>query len=104
MPKNPLTIWTNYQFPPAAERMFLDGVSAHRLMQSGNMSASNLVAGAADPAMAEADVAFGQPDPAALLACPRLKWVHLTSAGYDRYDRARPPRRHEITRRASHQQ
>jgi phosphoglycerate dehydrogenase-like enzyme len=36
--------------------------------------------------MAEADVAFGQPDPQSVMDCERLKWVHLTSAGYARYD------------------
>lgn len=32
-------------------------------------------------------IAFGQPDPAACLAAPRLRWVHLTTAGYTRFDR-----------------
>lgn len=34
----------------------------------------------------EVDVAFGQPDAAQVLASPRLKWMHITSAGYTRYD------------------
>ena len=51
------------------------------------MQASNLVAGAADPTMGHADIVFGQPDPVAVIASPRVKWIHLTSAGYDRYDR-----------------
>ena len=88
MSQKPLAIWTNYQFPPAVEALFRSGIGAHRLIQSSQMQASNLIASAADPAMAEADIAFGQPDPAALIACPNIKWVHLTSAGYDRYDRA----------------
>src|SRR5205823_1544574 len=49
---------------------------------------SNLAASAYDPAIEEADVAFGQPDPTAIMNAPRLRWAHLTSAGYDRYDRA----------------
>ena len=88
MPQKQFTIWTNYQFPPAADALFRSALSTHRLIQSSQMQSSNLVAGAADPAMVEADIAFGQPDPAALIACPNLKWVHLSSAGYDRYDRA----------------
>ncbi|HWL53078.1 MAG TPA: D-2-hydroxyacid dehydrogenase [Chthoniobacteraceae bacterium] len=32
------------------------------------------------------DIAFGQPDVARVLAAKRLQWVHLTSAGYARYD------------------
>jgi phosphoglycerate dehydrogenase-like enzyme len=56
-------------------------------MKSPAMQASNLVAGKSDPTLAQADIALGQPDPAAVIAAPRVKWVHLTSAGYDRYDR-----------------
>ncbi len=87
MPPKPLTIWTNYHFPPAAEKLFLSGIGPHQVVRSSNMQASNLHAGAADPAMAHADILLGQPDPAAVIACPNVKWVHLTSAGYDRYDR-----------------
>jgi phosphoglycerate dehydrogenase-like enzyme len=87
MPTQPLTIWTNYHFPPAAEKLFLEGTGPHRVVRAATMQASNLRAGAADPAMAHADIVLGQPDPAAIIACPNVKWVHLTSAGYDRYDR-----------------
>ena len=80
-------IWTNYKFPPAAEILFNDAVAHYKLITSAKMQASNLVAGASDPSISEADIAFGQPDPAAIIASTKLKWVHLTSAGYDRYDR-----------------
>lgn len=40
-----------------------------------------------DPTLAEADIAFGQPNPEQLLELPRLKWVHVSSAGYTPYDR-----------------
>lgn len=45
-----------------------------------------LAKGAPDPAMQEADVAFGQPDPEMLVTCPQLRWVQISSAGYTRYD------------------
>ena len=80
-------LWTNYKFPPAAEQLFNEAVAEYRVITSTKMQASNLVAGASDPSIAEADIAFGQPDPAAILSSSKLKWVHLTSAGYDRYDR-----------------
>jgi phosphoglycerate dehydrogenase-like enzyme len=83
-----LTIWTNYRFPADADAQFVRGIEGHRLIRSAVMQASNLVSGPADGALAEADVALGQPDPAALIAAPRVRWVHLTSAGYDRYDTA----------------
>lgn len=38
------------------------------------------------PDCSTADVAFGQPDPQQIIAADRLKWVHITSAGYTRYD------------------
>jgi phosphoglycerate dehydrogenase-like enzyme len=81
-----LTIWTNAQFGEAARAQLVEGVAPHRLHFSANLSASNLAKAAPDPALREADVAFGQPDPAFALECPRLRWVHLTTAGYARYD------------------
>lgn len=32
------------------------------------------------------EVLFGQPDPGKALALPDLRWIHITSAGYTRYD------------------
>jgi len=34
----------------------------------------------------EADVGFGQPDPEDFIASSRLRWVHISTAGYSRYD------------------
>jgi phosphoglycerate dehydrogenase-like enzyme len=34
----------------------------------------------------DAEVVFGQPDLDALEQCSRLRWVHLESAGYERFD------------------
>ncbi len=46
------------------------------------------MAGGADPGLAGADVAFGQPDAAGAMQSARLRWIQLTSAGYTRYDAA----------------
>ena len=75
-------------YPAAATELLKKGVTPHQLIFARSLQASNLDAGAADPQLADADVAFGQPNPDALLNLPKLKWVHLTSAGYERYDRA----------------
>src|SRR6185503_1215083 len=75
-------------YPAAATELLKKGVLPHELIFARSLQASNLDAGAPDPQLAEADVAFGQPNPDALLDLPNLKWVHLTSAGYERYDRA----------------
>jgi phosphoglycerate dehydrogenase-like enzyme len=83
----PLTIWSNYTFPPAADSIIRKGIAPHRLLMAANMGASNLSSTPADDSIYQADIILGQPDPDALLKADRVKWVHLTSAGYDRYDR-----------------
>jgi phosphoglycerate dehydrogenase-like enzyme len=82
----PLTIWCNAKFTDNATRQLAAGLAAHRLVQAVQASASVLDGGAPDPALAEADIVLGQPDPAACLASARLRWVEVTSAGYTRYD------------------
>lgn len=81
-----LTIYCNAHFSGEALELLRAGVGADRLIFAAQAGASNLVAAGVDPAMAEADVVFGQPDPGSALGSERLKWVHLTSAGYTRYD------------------
>jgi phosphoglycerate dehydrogenase-like enzyme len=83
-----LVIWCNAKVPESAQARLVDATRAHRLV----IPATGIVApsghGVIDPTLADADVAFGQPDPAQLLATPRLRWVHLSSAGWNPYDRA----------------
>ena len=84
----PLTIFVNQKFPDdAANTLLAESLAGHRVVFSKSITTSNLSASGADPAINEADIAFGQPDPAAITKAPKLKWAHLTSAGYDRYDR-----------------
>lgn len=85
-----LTIWTNHVFRPEALAAFEQGLrtAGHRLVVSPTATASVLAAGATDPTLAEADVAFGQPEVAQAMASPRLKFIELSTAGYTRYDRA----------------
>jgi len=82
-----LTIWCNADLTDAAQNALVQSVQPHRLLLS-KATANNLTGGTADSLMAQADIAFGQPDPEQVIALPRLRWVHLTSAGYTRYDRA----------------
>jgi phosphoglycerate dehydrogenase-like enzyme len=81
-----LTIWCNAKFNADITRRLTEGTRAHRLVFSKLASANVLTAGAADPVLATADVAFGQPDAAECLRWPKLRWVEVTSAGYTRYD------------------
>ena len=81
-----LTIWCNADFPEAAMAELRRGIGRYRLVQPEVRHASNLTAAGPDPRLAEADIAFGQPDPKQVIEIVRLKWVHLTTAGYTRYD------------------
>jgi phosphoglycerate dehydrogenase-like enzyme len=80
------TIWTNAYLPEPALTRLQEGTCEHRLLIEPD-AAPNLGVGAQTPLLAEAEIAFGQPDPEQLLALPNVRWVHITSAGYTRYDR-----------------
>ncbi|MDO8539866.1 MAG: D-2-hydroxyacid dehydrogenase [Opitutaceae bacterium] len=82
----PLTIWCNAKFSESDTQLLVEGTRAHQLVFSAEASSSVLVAGRPDPLLPSADVAFGQPDAKQCLACERLRWVEVTTAGYTRYD------------------
>ncbi len=82
----PLTIWCNPLISEAARQLLITGARPHRLIFPP-ITTYNLHAGPPDPALLEADVVFGQPDPATVMTSQTVRWIHLTSAGYARYDR-----------------
>jgi phosphoglycerate dehydrogenase-like enzyme len=67
--------------------LLVDGVKPHRLIVGSQPSASVLASGQPDPALAEADIAFGQPHVEQCIESSRLRWIEVTSAGFTRYDR-----------------
>ncbi len=75
MPR-PLNIFCNFSHDAPAVELLRRETSAHNLILASD--------GPPDPS--PIDVAFGQPDLQAVLAAPSLSWVHLSSAGYTRYD------------------
>ena len=81
-----LTIWCNAKFNEAVTRQLTEGTRAHRLIFSSQASANVLTAGVADPELAKADIALGQPNAADCLKAEKLRWVEVTTAGYTRYD------------------
>jgi len=81
-----LTIFCDMTFPEEALRALSEGVAGHSLVFGSARTSSNLASGAPDPALSTADVAFGQPAVDGLLGSSSLRWAHLTSAGYTRYD------------------
>ena len=82
-----LTIWTNALLNERAAGALREACRAHRLILA-SPPPDVLAKGPPDGALREAQVAFGQPDPDVLTAYPELRWVHLSSAGYARYDTA----------------
>lgn len=82
----PLTIFYDTDLPEAAERLLREGIGSHRLVHPETRQRSNLAERAAAPELLAADIAFGQPPASAIIAAPKLRWVHLTTAGYTRYD------------------
>lgn len=81
-----LRIWCNATFNTAAMERLSAGTRSHRLILSDVSTDSVLSAGAQDPALGEADIAFGQPDAEQVMRAPKLKWTAVTTAGYTRYD------------------
>jgi phosphoglycerate dehydrogenase-like enzyme len=77
-----LSLWTNAWFPDDVARLLREGTSNYHLINARDMST-----GEANDALREADIAWGQPDADTLLAAPRLRWIHITSAGYTAYER-----------------
>jgi len=87
MPRDALRIWVNQSLPDDARRALEEGAGAHELLFTDKSIALNIDHGAPDPAARDSDVAFGQPNVDDVIASPRLNWVHLSTAGYARYDR-----------------
>jgi phosphoglycerate dehydrogenase-like enzyme len=83
-----LTVWSNHELRPAAARLFEENMArlGCRLVQSTKSSRSVLKPGEADPLLAGADVAYGQPAPADVVLTPRLRWISISTAGITRYD------------------
>jgi phosphoglycerate dehydrogenase-like enzyme len=77
MTNSALKIWSNVRYDDAAMQLLRAQTAPHQLIVTEIKDAS---------ALAEADIAFGQPDVEAVKQSARLRWVHLDSAGYDRFD------------------
>ena len=81
----PLTIYCNAGTLAPARALLEAGVGQHRLVMVEDVGLGGR--GQPDPRLLDADVALGQPAVGQVIASPRLRWVHLTTAGYTPYDR-----------------
>lgn len=84
-----MTVWTSLRLSDDAFARLKQDVLPHHAVVAKAAEASNLVSAATDAACRSADIAFGQPSVDDVLASNSLRWVHLSSAGYTRFDR--PP-------------
>src|SRR3954452_7071226 len=73
----PLTIWTNYKMPEPVLADLRQRVTPHQILGPG----------AEEAALAQANIAFGQPKAESVISLANLRWVHLNTAGYTKYDR-----------------
>jgi phosphoglycerate dehydrogenase-like enzyme len=62
------------------------GVGSHQLIFPEKVASSVLSAGEPDPGFPKADIAFGQPLLESIKVSKKLKWIHLSTAGFTRYD------------------
>lgn len=76
MDTNGFTIWCNAPVGQTGKDMLRDGIGGNRLLFADR---ENIIP-------EEADIAFGQPNASQAMQRGRLRWVHLSSAGYTAYD------------------
>jgi phosphoglycerate dehydrogenase-like enzyme len=79
------TIWTNAFLTKSAEELLVRSTTSQMLILA-QKTEHVLDVGVSDPRLLQAEIVFGQPDPAAIIQSERLRWLHLSSAGYARYD------------------
>jgi phosphoglycerate dehydrogenase-like enzyme len=81
-----MKIFSDSRWDEAAQRLLHEGVAPHEVITARELASSVLAKSGPDPAFAEAEVAFGQPDLTNFQNAQRLRWLHLSSAGFTRYD------------------
>lgn len=81
-----MTIWTSLKLSPDRAAELESAVRPNRLVFAARVEKSNLVSAPPDDACRTAEVAFGQPGVEDVLSSTTLRWIHLSSAGYTRFD------------------
>jgi phosphoglycerate dehydrogenase-like enzyme len=81
-----LTIFSDARLSANASTLLREGVAPHELIVAQKPGSSVLARSEPDPAFAAAEIAVGQPDLASIQQSDRLRWIHITSAGFTRYD------------------
>jgi phosphoglycerate dehydrogenase-like enzyme len=79
-------VWTNVDLNPQEREEFAAQIQPFTL-EVATVRGTNLEEGQGDETCRTATIAFGQPAVSDLFDSQSLRWIHLTSAGYTRYDR-----------------
>ncbi len=83
---NSLKIFSDTPLDAFSKSLLTEGAAPHEVVFSQTSAASILANAEPDPALLQADIAFGQPDLASIQENEGLRWVHVSSAGITRYD------------------
>lgn len=78
-----LSIWCNVRFPEPDAALLAEGTAQHDLLHAEKDAPPR----GPGPGSSDADVLFGQPAADEAAALPRVRWVHLSTAGYTPFDR-----------------
>ncbi len=71
-----MKIWSNVGYGDEVLGILRVGVGTDELILPGSIAE-----------LSEADAVFGPPEVEAVMAAPMVRWIHLDTAGYERYDR-----------------
>ncbi len=81
-----MQIFSDSPFDESTARHLREQAAPHEILTPQKAATSVLGAPEADPAFGQAEIAFGQPDVASVRKSDRLKWLHISTAGFTRYD------------------
>lgn len=79
-------IFSDSQLDEATAQHLVRGAAPHEIIVPAKRPASVLDKPEPDPSFALAEIAFGQPDLESIAASDKLKWIHISTAGFTRYD------------------
>jgi phosphoglycerate dehydrogenase-like enzyme len=79
------TVWTNVGLSDQEDTWLRQQIQPYELIRDLSV-VNNLSEGKGDPEAQKAEILFGQPAVTDILSSESAKWIHLTSAGYTRYD------------------
>src|ERR1035438_6563863 len=82
-------IFVDLALPPTSLAILKEGTAGQQLLFPRTAASSVLARPEPDPQFAEANIAFGQPDPRAIAEAGSLKWIHVSTSGITRSDNAK---------------